>query len=100
MKRHWIIVDHPADPFVPFLWSFPVILVLGCGRTGGCPLLLVVVGGGPSDPAAVCQHVGADRCAAASVGIAQAAAAPKTTIPMSPRNGKVSEETGSGSHRD
>ena len=34
--------------------------------------------------------------AAASVGIAQAVAAPKKTIPISPRNGEVSEKAGSG----
>ena len=38
--------------------------------------------------------------AAASVGIAQAVAAPKKTIPLSPRNGEVSEKSGSGSRRD
>ncbi len=38
--------------------------------------------------------------AAASVGIAQAVAAPKNTIPISPRNGKVSEKAGSGCRDD
>ena len=38
--------------------------------------------------------------AAASVGIAQAVAASKKTIPLSPRNGKVSKKSGSGSRDD
>src|ERR1035437_11081238 len=56
------------------------------GRTAGetCPVLLAMVGREPSDAAAVCQHVGTDSWAVASVGIAEAAA-PKNTIPLSPQ---------------
>ena len=36
------------------------------------------------------ETYGTDRWAAASVGIAQAAAAPKKTLPLSPRNGELS----------
>ncbi len=61
-----------------------------------CPLLLADVGREPSDAASVGSDGGADRGAAASVGIAQAAAAPKKTIPISPRDGEVSEKAGSG----
>ena len=59
-------------------------------------LLLVVVGGGSSDAAFVCQHVGADRWIGTSVGIAEAVA-PEKTIPLSSRNGELSEKAGSGS---
>ena len=52
------------------------------------------------DAAAVGSDGGADRWAAASVEIAQAVAAPKKTIPISPRNGEVSEKAGSGSRDD
>ena len=71
------------------------------GRTAGeaCALLLAAFGREPSDSAAVCQYAGADRWAAASVGIAHAAA-PKKTIPISPRNGELSEKAGSGSRAD
>ncbi len=71
-------------------------------RTAGeaCPVLLVAAGRESSDAAVVRSDGGADRCAAASVGIAQAAAAPKKTIPISPRNGEVSEKAGSGSRDD
>ena len=54
---------------------------------------------GPSDAAAVCQNGRENRGAAPSVGIAQAAAAMKS-ITISPRNGKGSEKTGSGSPGD
>ena len=71
-------------------------------RTAGetCPVLLATVGREPSDETFICQHTGADRWAVASVGIAQAAAAPKKTIPISPRNGEMSEKAGSGSRDD
>src|ERR1035437_7045784 len=71
------------------------------GRTAGetCPVLLAMVGREPSDAAAVCQHVGTDSWAVASVGIAEAAA-PKNTILLSPRNGEVSQKAGSGSCGD
>ena len=52
------------------------------------------------DAAAVRSDGGADRWAAASDGIAQAAAAPKKSIPISPRKGEVSEKAGSGSRDD
>ena len=55
---------------------------------------------GESLEAAVRSDAGSDRWAAASVGIAQAAAAPKKTIPISPRNGEVSEKAASGSRDD
>ena len=58
-------------------------------------VLLAPVGREPSDAAVVCQYVGADRWTAASVGIAQAAA-PKKTMPLSPRYGELSEKAGSG----
>jgi hypothetical protein len=61
-----------------------------------CPVLLAIVGREPSDAAAVCQHVGTDSWAVASVGIAEAATAPKKTIPISSRNAEVSEKVGSG----
>ncbi len=66
---------------------------LFCGREAGKtrPLLLVAVGGASSEETFICQHAGADRWAAASVGIAQAAT-PKKPIPISPRNGEVSEK--------
>ena len=43
---------------------------------------------------------GMGRWAAASVGIAQAVAAPKKMILISPRNGEVSEKSGSGSRHN
>ena len=52
------------------------------------------------DAAAVRSDGGADRWAAASDGIAQAAAAPKKSIPISHRKGEVSEKAGSGSRDD
>jgi len=71
------------------------------GRTAGqaCPVLLVAAGGKPFNETFICQHAGADRWTAASVGIAQAAT-PKETILISPRNGEVSEKAGSGSRGD
>ena len=78
----------------PLLASHPA----AAGET--CALLLATVGREPSDAAAVRSDAGADRWAAASVGIAQAAAAPKKTIPISPRNGEVSEKAASGSRDD
>src|ERR1035441_3470781 len=47
----------------------------------------------------ICEHVGADRWTTASVGITQAVT-PKKPIPISPRNGEVSEKAGSGSRGD
>jgi hypothetical protein len=58
-------------------------------------LLLVALGGESSDAAAVCQYAGADRWTTASVRIAEAAA-PKKTIPLSSRNGELSEKAGAG----
>ncbi len=58
-----------------------------------------IAGGEPSDETFICQHAGADRWTVASVGIAQAVT-PKEPIPMSPRNGEVSEKAGSGSQGD
>jgi hypothetical protein len=71
------------------------------GRQAGetRPLLLVVVGGESFDATAVCQHAGADRWTAASVGIAEAAA-PKKRIPLSTRNGELSEKAGLGCRGD
>ena len=60
---------------------------------------LVAAGGKPFDETFICQHAGADRWTVASVGIAQAVT-PKKTIPISPRNGEVSEKAGSGSRGD
>ena len=57
------------------------------------------VGGESSDETFICQHAGADRWTAASVGIAQAATS-KKPIPISPGNGGVSEKAGSGSRGD
>ncbi len=70
-------------------------------RTAGqaCLVLLVAAGGESFDDTFICQHAGADRWAVASVGIAQAVT-PKEPIPMSPRNGEVSEKAGSGSPGD
>ncbi len=70
------------------------------GNPGTCPISALYRQVAHPDPAAVRSDGGADRWAAASVGIAQAAAAPKKTIPISPRNGEVSEKAGSGSRDD
>ena len=71
------------------------------GRTTGetRPVLLATPGGEPFDETFIFQHAGADRWTAASVGIDQGAT-PKKTSPISPRNGEVSEKTGSGSRGD
>ena len=63
------------------------------------PVLLATPGGEPFDETFIFQHAGADRWTAASVGIDQGAT-PKKTSPISPRNGEVSEKTGSGSRGD
>ncbi len=60
---------------------------------------LVAAGGKPFDETFNCQHAGADRWTVHSVGIAKAVT-PKETIPISPRNGEVSEKAGSGSQGD
>ena len=57
---------------------------------------VAIAGREPFDETFICQHAGADRWTVASVGTAQAVAAPKKTIPISPRNGEVSEKAGSG----
>jgi hypothetical protein len=51
------------------------------------------------DAAAVCQYAVADRWTAASIGIAEAAA-PKKRIPLSSRNGELSEKAGLGCRGD
>src|ERR1035437_10486625 len=63
------------------------------GRTAGetCPVLLAMVGREPSDAAAVCQHVGTDSWAVASVWIAEAAV-PKKRFRYRPRRGELSEK--------
>src|ERR1019366_3876275 len=68
------------------------------GRTAGetRPVLLAAPGGESFDETFICQHVGTDSWAAASVGIAEATV-PKKTIPISSRNGELSEKAGSGS---
>ena len=68
------------------------------GRSAGktCPLLLATAGSEPSHAAAVCQNVGTDSWAVSSVGIAEAATAPKKTIPISSNNAEVSGKVGSG----
>ena len=57
------------------------------GWTAGetCPLLLAIAGGESSDAAAVRSNAGADRGAAAAVGIAETMA-PKKTISISVRS--------------
>ena len=63
-------------------------------------LLLATVGREPSDAAAVCVDGAADCWATTSVGIAEAETAPQKTIPISPRNGELSQKGGSGSRAE
>ena len=59
-------------------------------------LLLAPVGREPSDAAAVCQYVGADRGVVATGGIARAVAVKKNSSAI-PQNGELSQKGGSGS---
>ncbi len=70
------------------------------GNPGTCPVSALYIQVPHPDAAAVGSDGGADRWAAASVGIAQVVAAPKKTIPIFPRKGEVSEKAGSGSRDD